>query len=79
MTVPYYVRATGDSPGQGPGPHGEASNQRLKYVLLPDIRNGLMDRAAHGFSGRQEELFGIILEWLKERRLVPQKGGSTNE
>ena len=48
----------------------EAFKQRLKYVLLPDIRNGRMDRAAHGFSGRQEELFGIILEWLKEQRLV---------
>ena len=49
----------------------EASNKRLKYVLLPDIRNGRMDRAAHGFAGRQDELFGIIFKWLGEQDLLP--------
>jgi len=49
----------------------EASNKRLKYVLLPDIRNGRMDRAAHGFAGRQDELFDIIFKWLGEQGLLP--------
>ncbi len=49
----------------------EESNSNLDYVLLPDIRNGRMDRAAHGFEGRREEVFGIILNWLNKHSLTP--------
>jgi pimeloyl-ACP methyl ester carboxylesterase len=49
----------------------EESNSSLEYVLLPDIRNGKMDRAAHGFEGRREEVFGIILNWLNKHSLTP--------
>jgi pimeloyl-ACP methyl ester carboxylesterase len=41
------------------------ANKNLKYVLLPDVRGGKMDSAAHGFSGREEEVFRITLDWLK--------------
>jgi len=49
----------------------EEANKNLQYVLLPDIHNGKMDRAAHSFSGRQEEVFGIILGWLEKNGLTP--------
>lgn len=49
----------------------EESNSNLDYVLLPDIRNGEMDRAAHSFTGRREEVFGIILAWLNKHSLTP--------
>ncbi len=49
----------------------EESNSSLEYILLPDIRYGKMDRAAHGFTGRQEEVFGIILGWLEKNGLTP--------
>ena len=49
----------------------EESNSDLKYVLLPDIYNGKMVRASHGFVGRREEVFGIIQDWLNENGLTP--------
>ena len=48
-------------------------NKNLEYVLLPDIRHGRMDRAAHEFTGREEEVFGIMLEWLSRHGLAPQR------
>ena len=50
----------------------EESNPDLRYVLLPDIYDGKMDPAAHGFVGRQEEVFGIIQDWLNQHGLTPQ-------
>ncbi len=50
----------------------EESNPNLQYVLLPDIYNGKMVRASHGFVGRQEEVFGIIQTWLHQHGLTPQ-------
>jgi pimeloyl-ACP methyl ester carboxylesterase len=52
----------------------EESNGNLTYVLLPDVRNGRMDRAAHGFSGREDELFEVIFGWLKKHGLTPDGG-----
>lgn len=49
----------------------EESNSNLDYVLLPDIRNGEMDRAAHSFTGRHDEVFEIILSWLSKHGLTP--------
>jgi pimeloyl-ACP methyl ester carboxylesterase len=43
----------------------QEANKNLEYVLLPDVRGGKMDSAAHGFSGREEEVFRITLDWLK--------------
>lgn len=50
----------------------EESNSNLQYVLLPDIYEGKMDPASHGFVGRQEEVFGIIQAWLNQHGLTPQ-------
>ena len=50
----------------------EESNPDLQYVLLPDIYQGRMDPASHGFVGRQEEVFGIIRDWLNQHGLTPQ-------
>jgi pimeloyl-ACP methyl ester carboxylesterase len=43
----------------------QEANRNLEYVLLPDVRGGKMDSAAHRFSGREEEVFRITLDWLK--------------
>ena len=42
-----------------------------EYVLLPDLRGGKMDSAAHGFSGREEEVFRITLNRLKRHGFNP--------
>lgn len=47
----------------------KAANRNLEYVLLSDTRNGKMDAAAHRFSGREEEVFGITVDWLKRHGL----------
>lgn len=49
----------------------EESNKNLQYVLLPDIRSGKMDPAAHHFVGREEEVFRITVDWLKKNGLAP--------
>lgn len=49
----------------------QAANKDLEYVLLPDIRGGRMDPAAHGFAGREEEVFRITLAWLAKHGLAP--------
>jgi pimeloyl-ACP methyl ester carboxylesterase len=49
----------------------QEANKNLEYVLLPDIRNGKMDAAAHQFRGREQEVLRITLEWLKKQRLTP--------
>ena len=50
----------------------ETANPDLHYVLLPDIRNGEMARESHTFKGREEEVLGIVLEWLAQQGLSPQ-------
>jgi hypothetical protein len=49
----------------------KAANGSLEYVLLSDIRSGKMDAAAHQFSGREEEVLRITLDWLKKHGLSP--------
>jgi pimeloyl-ACP methyl ester carboxylesterase len=49
----------------------EAANANLEYILLPDIRNGEMAREAHVFSEREDEVMGIILDWLAKQGLSP--------
>lgn len=51
----------------------QEANKNLEYVLLPDIRNGKMDAAAHQFRGREEEVFRVTLEWLRKHKLTPQR------
>ncbi|HEY0770688.1 MAG TPA: alpha/beta hydrolase [Sphingobacteriaceae bacterium] len=49
----------------------QEANKNLEYLLLPDIRDGKMDPAAHQFRGREEEVLRITLEWLKKHKLSP--------
>lgn len=49
----------------------QEANKNLEYVLLPDIRGGKMETAAHQFRGREEEVLRITLEWLKKHKLNP--------
>jgi pimeloyl-ACP methyl ester carboxylesterase len=49
----------------------QEANKNLEYVLLPDIRGGKMDPAAHQFWGREEEVLRVTLEWLKKHKLSP--------
>lgn len=49
----------------------EESNPNLQYKLLPDIYDGKMDPASHGFVRRQDEVFGIIETWLHQHGLHP--------
>ena len=49
----------------------EAANSNLEYILLPDIRNGEMGSEAHTFTGREDEVMGIILDWLAQQGLSP--------
>ena len=49
----------------------QEANKNLEYVLLPDIRGGKMDAAAHQFRGREEEVLRVTLEWLKKHKLSP--------
>jgi hypothetical protein len=49
----------------------QEANKNLEYVLLPDVRDGKMDAAAHQFRGREEEVLRITLEWLKKHKLSP--------
>ena len=49
----------------------QEANKDLEYVLLPDVRGGKMDAAAHQFRGREEEVLRITLEWLKKHKLSP--------
>ena len=49
----------------------QEANNNLEYVLLPDVREGKMDTAAHQFRGREDEVLRITLEWLKKHKLSP--------
>ena len=49
----------------------QEANKNLEYVLLPDIKKGKMDAAAHQFRGREEEVLRITLHWLKKHKLDP--------
>jgi pimeloyl-ACP methyl ester carboxylesterase len=49
----------------------EAANPNLEYLLLPDTRNGEMARESHTFTGREDEVMGIILDWLAKQGLLP--------
>jgi pimeloyl-ACP methyl ester carboxylesterase len=49
----------------------QEANENLEYVLLPDIRGGRADPAAHQFRGREEEVLRTTLEWLKKHKLSP--------
>lgn len=49
----------------------QEANKDLEYVLLPDIKDGKMDAAAHQFRGREQEILRVTLEWLKKHRLSP--------
>ena len=49
----------------------EAANSNLEYILLPDTRNGEMARESHTFIGREDEVMGIILDWLAKQGLSP--------
>lgn len=55
----------------------QEANKNLEYVLLPDIKNGKMDAAAHQFRGREEEVLRITLEWLKKHKLGPSPQPNT--
>jgi pimeloyl-ACP methyl ester carboxylesterase len=48
-----------------------AANKNLDYILLYDIRNGGSDPAAHGFSGREDEVFSITVDWMRRKGLLP--------
>jgi len=50
----------------------QEANKNLEYVLLPDIKDGKMDAAAHQFRGREKEVLRITLQWLKKHKLSPQ-------
>jgi pimeloyl-ACP methyl ester carboxylesterase len=52
----------------------QEANESLEYVLLPDIRAGRTDAAAHQFSGREEEVLRITLEWLTKHKLSSSPG-----
>lgn len=49
----------------------QEANKNLEYVLLPDVRGGKMDAAAHQFRGREEEVLRITSEWLRKHKLSP--------
>ena len=49
----------------------QEANKNLEYLLLPDIRGGKMDIAAHQFRGREKEVLRVTLEWLKKHKLSP--------
>jgi non-heme chloroperoxidase len=49
----------------------QEANRNLEYILLPDIRDGTMDPAAHQFRGREVEVFRITLAWLEKHKLSP--------
>jgi pimeloyl-ACP methyl ester carboxylesterase len=49
----------------------QEANKNLEYVLLPDIRNGKTDAAAHQFRDREAEVLRTTLEWLKKHKLSP--------
>ncbi len=49
----------------------QEANVNLEYVLLPDIKNGTMDAAAHQFRGREEEVLRITSMWLRKHNLGP--------
>lgn len=49
----------------------EETGPDLRYVLLPDIRGGRMDPAAHAFTGREQEVFRVVLDWMAEQGLSP--------
>ena len=49
----------------------ESANSNLEYILLPDTRNGEMARESHTFIGREDEVMGIILDWLAKQGLSP--------
>ena len=49
----------------------QEANKDLEYVLLPDIRGGRMDAAAHQFRGREAEVLRVTLEWLRKHKLGP--------
>ena len=50
----------------------QEANKNLEYVLLPDIKDGKMDAAAHQFRGRETEVLRITLQWLRTHNLSPQ-------
>ena len=49
----------------------EAANPNLTYALLDDIRAGKMDPAAHNFTGQEEAVLKITLDWLSANDLKP--------
>jgi len=49
----------------------EEANSNLEYILLPDTRNGEMARESHTFTGREDEVMGIVLDWLARQGLSP--------
>ena len=49
----------------------QEANKNLEYVLLPDIKNGKTEAAAHQFRGREAEVLRITLEWLEKHGLSP--------
>jgi len=55
----------------------QEANKNLEYVLLPDIKDGKMDAAAHQFRGREKEVLRITLQWLKTHNLSPQPQPNT--
>lgn len=49
----------------------ERATNTLTFVLLPDKRQGKMDPSAHSFIGRESEVLGIMLNWLRDHGFVP--------
>jgi hypothetical protein len=49
----------------------EQADPELDYVFLPDLRGGKKTFGAHFFEGREQEAFGITVDWLKAHQLAP--------
>lgn len=43
----------------------------IAISLLSDMRDGGSDPKAHGFTGREPEVFSITMNWMKKRGLLP--------
>ncbi len=49
----------------------EAVNPNLDYILLEDVHDGTTTPDAHYYRGREEEIHGITLDWLKGNEIEP--------
>ena len=49
----------------------EAANPNLDYILLDNVHDGTTTPDAHYYRGREEEILGITLDWLKGNEIEP--------